>query len=61
LKTTRTAMPIKRIDGVSFVDCTLRGVRSTGAVKASGSMFFGNVKIEPAEEGRSLNSRPTWP
>ncbi len=29
--------------------------------KANGSILFGNVKIEPAEKGRSLNSRPTWP
>ena len=28
--------------------------------KASGSILFRNVKIEPAEKGRSLNSRPTW-
>ena len=29
--------------------------------KASGSILFRNVKIEPGEKGRSLNSRPTWP
>jgi hypothetical protein len=29
--------------------------------KASGSILFRNVKIEPAEKGRSLNSRPIWP
>ena len=50
-------MPIKRIDGVSFVDCIFRGVRSTEVVEASGSILFRNVKIEPAEKGRSLNSR----
>ena len=49
------------IDGVSFFDCIFRGVRSTEAVEASGSILFRNVKIEPAEKGRSLNSRPMWP
>ena len=49
------------IDGESFVDCILRGVRSTEVVEASGSILFRTVKIEPAEKGRSLNSRPTWP
>ena len=49
------------IDGVSFVDCIFRGVRSTEVVEASGSILFRNVKIEPAEKGPSLNSRPTWP
>ena len=49
------------IDGGSFVDCILRGVRSTEVVEAGGSILFRNVKIEPAEKGRSLNSRPTWP
>jgi hypothetical protein len=39
-------MPIKRIDGVSFVDCILGGVRSTEVVEASGSILFRNVKIE---------------
>ena len=54
-------MPIKRIDGVSFVGYIFRGVRSTEVVEASGSILFRNVKIEPAEKGRSLNSPPTWP
>ena len=36
-----------------------RGVRCTEVVEASGSILFRNVKIEPAEKGRSLNSRPT--
>ena len=49
------------IDGVSFVDFIFRGVRSSEVVEASGSILFRNVKIEPAEKGRSLNSRPTWP
>ncbi len=44
-----------------FVDCIFRGVRSTEVVEASGSIVFRNVKIEPSEKGRSLNSRPTWP
>ena len=48
------------IDGVSFVDCIFRGVRSTEVVEASSSILFRSVKIEPAEKGRSLNSRPTW-
>jgi len=38
------------IDGVSFVDCTFRGVRSAEVVEASGSILFRNVKIEPAEK-----------
>jgi len=29
--------------------------------KAGGSILFRNVKIEPADKGPSLNSRPTWP
>jgi hypothetical protein len=33
----------------------------TSIRKRSGSILFRNVKIEPAERGRSLNSRPTWP
>jgi polygalacturonase len=49
------------IDGVSFVDCIFRGVRASEVVEAGGSILFRNVKIEPAEKGRSLNSRPTWP
>jgi len=49
------------IDGVSFVNCIFSGVRSTEIVEASGSILFRNVKIEPTEKGRSLNSRPTWP
>ena len=34
---------------------------SAEAMEAGGSILFRNVKIEPAEKGRSLNSRPTWP
>ena len=49
------------IDGVSLIDCIFRGVRAIEVVEASGSILFRNVKIEPAEKGRSLNSRPTWP
>ena len=49
------------VDGVSFIDCIFRGVRSTEVVEASGSIVFRNVEIEPAENGRSVNSRPTWP
>ena len=49
------------INDVSFVDCVFRAVRSTEVVEASGSILFRNVKIEPAEKGRSLNSRSTWP
>ena len=36
-------------------------IRSTEIVEARGSILFRNVKIEPAEKGRSLNSSPTWP
>jgi len=46
------------IDGVSFVDCIFRGVSSTEVVEAGGPILFRNVKIEPAENSRSLNSRP---
>jgi hypothetical protein len=53
-------LPGAVIDGVSFVDCVFRGVRSSEVVEASGSILFRNVKIEPAEKGRSLNSRSTW-
>jgi len=35
--------------------------RAGEVVEASGSILFRNVKIEPADKGRSLNSRPTWP
>jgi unsaturated rhamnogalacturonyl hydrolase len=49
------------IDDVSFVDCIFRGVQTSEVVDASGSILFRNVKIEPAQKGRSLNSRPTWP
>ena len=37
-------------DGVSFVDCIFRGVRSTEVMEASGSILFRNVKIEPGRE-----------
>ena len=57
----RAGFPGAVIDGVSFVDCIFRGVRSTEVVEASDSILFRNVKIEPAERGRSLNSRQTWP
>ena len=48
--------PIKRIDGVSFVDCIFLGVRATEVVEASGSILFRNVKIEPAEKSRSCSN-----
>jgi hypothetical protein len=54
-------IPRAVIDGVSFVDCIFRGVRSTEVLEAGGSILFRNVKIEPAEKSGSLNSRPTWP
>ncbi len=57
----KASFPGAVIDGVSFVDCIFRRVRCTEVVEASGSILFRNVKIEPAEKGRSLNSRPTWP
>jgi hypothetical protein len=43
---------------VSFVDCIFRGVRPTEVVEASGSILFRNVKIEPAEKGRSFELSP---
>ena len=54
------SLPGAVIDGVSFDDWIFRGVRSTEVVEASGSILFRNVKIQPAEKDRSLNSRPTW-
>jgi hypothetical protein len=33
----------------------------TSIRKRSGSILFRKVKIEPAEKGRSLKSRPNWP
>jgi hypothetical protein len=38
------------IDGVSFVDCILRGVHSTEVVESGVSILIRNVKIEPASE-----------
>ena len=55
----KASFPGAVIDSASFDDCILRGVRSTEVVEAGGSILFRNVKIEPAEKGRSLNSRPT--
>lgn len=49
------------IDDVRFVDCVFRGVEAGEVVEASGSILFQNVKIEPANKGRSLNSRPSSP
>jgi unsaturated rhamnogalacturonyl hydrolase len=49
------------IDNVNFIDCVFRGVEAGEVMDASGSILFKNVKIEPANKGRSLNSRPTWP
>jgi len=49
------------IDDVRFVDCVFRGVNASEVVDASGSILFKNVTIEPANKGRSLNSRPTGP
>lgn len=49
------------IDDVLFADCIFRGVQTSEVVDASGSITLRNVKIEPAQKGRSLNSRPTWP
>jgi unsaturated rhamnogalacturonyl hydrolase len=49
------------IDNVNFIDCVFRGVEAGEVMDASGSILFKNVKIEPANKGRSLNSRPAWP
>ena len=49
------------IDDVRFVDCVFRGVDASEVVEASGSILFQNVKIEPLNKGRSLNSRPSAP
>jgi polygalacturonase len=49
------------IDDVRFVDCIFRGVQTSEVMDASGSILFKNVKIEPVNKGRSLNSRPSSP
>ena len=41
--------------------CVYVGAGADVDSKASGSILFRNVKIEPAEKGGILNSRPTWP
>ena len=41
--------------------CVYVGAGADVDSKASGSILFRNVKIEPTEKDRSLNSRPTWP
>jgi len=46
---------------VRFVDCVFRGVNASEVVDANGSILFKNVTIEPANKGRSLNSRPSVP
>jgi hypothetical protein len=45
--------PTQLIDRVSFGDCIFRGCRASEDVEASGSILFRDVKIEPAEKGRS--------
>ena len=55
------SFPGAMIDEVRFTDCVFRGVQTSEVVDANGSITFRNVKIEPAQKGRSLNSRPTWP
>jgi unsaturated rhamnogalacturonyl hydrolase len=44
------------IDGISFKNCTFRGVESAEVLNHAGSFSFENVTIEPAKKGRSLNS-----
>jgi polygalacturonase len=44
------------IDGISFKNCTFRGVESAEVLNHAGSFSFENVTIEPAQKGRSLNS-----
>jgi GDP-D-mannose dehydratase len=53
--------PVLAVRITCIVDHILRAVRASEFVEASGSILFRNVKIEPAEKGHSLNSRPTWP
>jgi hypothetical protein len=36
-------------------------VQTSEVMDASGSILFKNVKIEPVNKGRSLNSRPSSP
>ena len=51
-------IPGGTIDGVSFTDCTFRGVTQTELVQHAGSITFDRVTIEPADRKPSANSRP---
>jgi polygalacturonase len=48
--------PGTTIEGISFRDCTFRGVEATEVMQHAGTITFTNVTIEPAKAGRSLNS-----
>jgi unsaturated rhamnogalacturonyl hydrolase len=48
--------PGSTIEGISFRDCTFRGVEATEVMQHAGTLTFTNVTIEPAKAGRSLNS-----
>jgi unsaturated rhamnogalacturonyl hydrolase len=47
-----------KVDNVSFIDCTFRGVSAPEFVTYAGSVTFRNTTIEPAAKARSLNSNP---
>jgi unsaturated rhamnogalacturonyl hydrolase len=49
------------IEGVRFIDCTFRGVRSTEVLQQAGLISFDHVTIEPSTKDRSLNTRPDAP
>lgn len=51
--------PGTTIDGISFRDCTFRGVEATEFMQHAGTVTLTNVNIEPAKAGRSLNSPQT--
>jgi polygalacturonase len=44
------------IDDIEFIDSTFRGIIAGEVLQQAGSVSFRNVRMEPAEKGRSLNS-----
>jgi unsaturated rhamnogalacturonyl hydrolase len=54
-------IPNSVIEGIRFVDCTFRGVRTAEVLQNAGLISFNHVTIEPATASPSLNSRPATP
>jgi len=48
--------PGTTIEDIEFADSTFRGVSAGEVLQHAGSVSFRNVRIEPAEKGRSLDS-----